>query len=173
MWRRNASALEVFLVHPGGPFYRGKDAGVWSLPKGEVEPGEDAYAVAGREFHEETGRTLAQCAHHDDAVPLGELRLKSGKTVIAWALEGAWPDGVAVRSNTFTLEWPPRSGRIQEFPEVDDGAFLPLPAARTRIHPGMAAFLDRLVAHLDPESSADESLRSARRSSPPSDRRRP
>jgi len=106
-------------------------------------------------------------------VPLGELRLKSGKIVSAWALEGTWPDGVAVRSNTFPLEWPPRSGRVQEFPEVDNGAFLPLPAARMRIHPGMAEFLDRLVAHLDPESSADETLRSAPRSSPPSDRRRP
>jgi len=152
LWRRNAGDLEVFLVHPGGPFYRMKHAGVWSLPKGEVDGGHQPYDVACREFEEETGRPLAQCAHSGDAVELGSVRLKSGKTVIAWAHEGTWPDGLAVSSNTFPLEWPPRSGRIRQFPEVDDGAFFPLVEARTRINPAMEAFLDRLIAHLDGEA---------------------
>ena len=150
LWRRNAGSLEVFLVHPGGPFYRLKDSGVWSLPKGEVDAGLEPWDVACREFEEETGQTLRACTSGGtDAVELGQVRMKSGKTVVAWALEGEWPDGTPVRSNTFALEWPPRSGRIQQFPEVDDGAFFPLVEARTRIHPAMETFLDRLVAHLD------------------------
>ena len=139
----------MFLVHPGGPYFRGKDAGVWGIPKGEVDAGLDPWAVACREFHEETGSPLEGCTSGGSAVDLGGVRMKSGKTVVAWALEGAWPDGAPVRSNTFPLEWPPHSGRIHQFPEVDDGGFFPLPAARTRINPAMEAFLDRLVAHLD------------------------
>jgi predicted NUDIX family NTP pyrophosphohydrolase len=166
LWRRAAGALEVFLVHPGGPYYRMKDSGVWSLPKGEIDDGHDPYEVACREFHEETGRPLEECAAGAAAVPLGSVRLKSGKTVIAWALEGAWPDGAQVRSNTFPLEWPPHSGRVQHYPEVDDGAFLPLPQARARINPAMEAFLDRLIAHLD-EVAAAAALRTEPRSSPP------
>jgi predicted NUDIX family NTP pyrophosphohydrolase len=155
LWRRVRDGVEVFLVHPGGPFYRMKDTGVWSLPKGEVCDGEDPLAVARREFCEETGRTLEQCGAAGEPEPLGKVRLRSGKTVLGWSLEGDWPDGEPVRSNTFPLEWPPRSGRVKHYPEVDEGAFFPLPVARVKINPAMEPFLDRLVAQLDTSPSPD------------------
>jgi predicted NUDIX family NTP pyrophosphohydrolase len=132
---------EVLLVHPGGPFWAKKDAGAWSIPKGEHEEGEDARACALREFAEETGTAPAP----GELADLGTVRQKSGKVVQAWALAGDL-DADAIRSNTFALEWPPRSGRRAEFPEVDRAAWFSLEEARAKINPAQAVFLDRLLA---------------------------
>jgi predicted NUDIX family NTP pyrophosphohydrolase len=137
--RRGADGVEVLLVHPGGPFWAKKDAGAWSIPKGEHEEGEDARACALREFAEETGSAPAPGELRD----LGTVRQKSGKVVRAWALEGDL-DPETVRSNHFEMEWPPRSGRRLQFPEVDRAAWFGLDAARAKINPAQAAFLDRL-----------------------------
>jgi predicted NUDIX family NTP pyrophosphohydrolase len=134
-------ALEVLLVHPGGPFWAKKDLGAWSIPKGEHETEEEAMAAALREFEEETGSAPSP----GELTDLGSVRQKSGKVVQAWALEGDL-DADAIRSNTFTMEWPPRSGRQAEFPEVDRAAWFSLAEARERIIPAQAAFLDRLAS---------------------------
>ena len=139
-YRRTGSGLEVLLVHPGGPFWVKKDEGAWSVPKGEYEPGEDALAVARREFEEEIGQAPP---NGNEPVPLGELRQSSGKVVSAWAIEGDL-DVSEVRSNSFEMEWPPRSGRTQEFPEVDRAGWFGLDEARRKIHRGQLGFLDRL-----------------------------
>ena len=125
-------------MHPGGPFWAKKDLGAWSIPKGEHEDDEEALACALREFEEETG-TAPDGASWTTSAPAQ----KSGKVVQAWALEGDL-DADAVRSNTFAMQWPPRSGRMQEFPEVDRAAWFSLDEARERINPAQAAFLDRL-----------------------------
>jgi predicted NUDIX family NTP pyrophosphohydrolase len=141
LYRRSGDgALEVLLVHPGGPFWAKKDLGAWSIPKGEYEDGEDALAAARREFAEELGSS----ASDGELVALGEVRQKSGKVVTAWALEGDI-DADTVTSNTFTMEWPPRSGRTREFPEVDRAAWFGLDEARERILPAQAPLLDRLA----------------------------
>ena len=139
MYRMGDAGLQVLLVHPGGPFWAKKDAGAWSIPKGEHEAGEDALAAALREFAEETGSAPAP----GELTDLGTVRQKSGKVVQAWALAGDL-DADAVRSNTFEIEWPPRSGRRTEFAEVDRAAWFDLEEARERINPAQAAFLDRL-----------------------------
>lgn len=193
LYRYRADQLEVFLVHPGGPFWKNKDAGAWSLPKGEYLAGEEPLDAAKREFQEETGFAPPD----SDFIPLDRLRQPGGKIVTAWAIKcdcersefGNRPesehggdhhsdddgdaaqsaserdsaidgesslesssaaDGQAVKiqSNTFSLEWPPKSGRMQQFPEVDRAAWFPLATARTKILPGQATFLDRLTAHL-------------------------
>ena len=138
LYRRRRGVLEVFLVHPGGPFWAGKDAGVWSIPKGEFSPGEDPLAAARREFGEETGFTAA-----GEFLPLTPLKQPSGKIIQAWAVAGDCDPG-AIRSNTFSLEWPPRSGRRQEFPEVDRAAWFKLAGAREKISQGQAGFLEEL-----------------------------
>ena len=139
LYRRREGRLEVLLVHPGGPFWAGKDAGAWSIPKGEHGPGEDPLAAARREFNEETSFTA-----HGPFLTLTPLKQKSGKLIQAFACEGeADPDGLT--SNTFSLEWPPHSGQLKEFPEVDRAAWLPLPEAREKIHPGQAGFLEELA----------------------------
>lgn len=145
LFRRLAGGgeLEVLLVHPGGPFWAGRDAGAWSIPKGEVDPGEDERACALRELAEETGTAFPDAVEADMA-PLGEVRMRSGKVVIAWALEGDL-DADAIVSNTFELEWPPRSGRVRAFPEVDRAGWFALDAAREKLLPAQAPFLDRLV----------------------------
>ena len=145
MFRRRPGGIEVFLVHPGGPFFARKDDGAWSIPKGEIEPGEEPLAVARREFAEETGRAVEQCGGRGEFLPLGSARQKGGKTVHAWAFEGDWPEGEAPSSNTFSMEWPPRSGRSREFPEIDRAEFFPLERARAKIQPAQGAFLDRLL----------------------------
>lgn len=154
MYRRRGDQLEVFLVHPGGPLYARKDDGFWTLPKGLPEPAEcDALLeCARREFAEETGLEPppADAARY---LPLGTVRQKSGKWVHAWAFEGDWPEGRALRSNTFELEWPPFSGKVQQFPEIDRGAFFDLAAAATKINPAQQAFLERLVEALEPQES--------------------
>ncbi len=140
-WRNGR--LEVFLVHPGGPFYAHRDAGVWSIAKGIIEPGEDALAAARREFEEETGQVP-----DGEFIPLGELRQRSGKRVHAWAV-AADIDPARLHSNTFEMEWPRGSGKIRRFPEVDRGAWFDIKTAREKILPGQAGFLDRLVARLE------------------------
>jgi predicted NUDIX family NTP pyrophosphohydrolase len=142
MYKRAGDELRVLLVHPGGPFWAKKDAGAWSIPKGEYTDSEDALTVARREFQEELGR-----ASTGDFRPLGELRQAGGKLVIAWAVEGDL-DVRQVKSNTFELEWPPRSGRRQTFPEVDRAEWFTLEEARKRILPAQQPFLDRLAALL-------------------------
>ncbi|MGJ4963400.1 NUDIX domain-containing protein [Bradyrhizobium sp. SZCCHNRI1009] len=139
-FRRTADGLEVLLVHPGGPFWRNKDAGAWSIPKGEFGADEAAEAVARREFAEELGTALTV-----PLVPLGEIKQRGGKVVEAFAAETDL-DAAGITSNAFELEWPPRSGRIQRFPEVDRAAWFDLAEARVRINPAQAALLDRLVA---------------------------
>ena len=132
--------LEVLLVHPGGPFWKNKDAGAWSIPKGEFGPGEDALAAAKREFEEETGAGI------DGAfVPLPPRKQKSGKTVHAWAI-AADLDVARMRSNTFEMEWPPKSGRMQSFPEVDRHAWFPVAEAHEKINEGQRPFLAELQA---------------------------
>jgi predicted NUDIX family NTP pyrophosphohydrolase len=137
--RPGIGGREVLLVHPGGPFWARKDLGAWSIPKGEIDAGEDARASARREFAEETGVRLPDGALDE----LGSVKLKSGKQVEAFATEGDL-DAEAIRSNTFELEWPPRSGRIQSFPEVDRAGWFALDVARTKLNPAQAAFIDRL-----------------------------
>ena len=139
LYRHGSEGLEVLLVHPGGPFWARKDLGAWSIPKGEHDHAEEALACALREFEEETGSAPSP----GELTELGEVRQKAGKVVAAWALEGDL-DPATVRSNTFQMQWPPRSGQMQEFPEVDRAEWFALEAARTRINPAQAAFLDRL-----------------------------
>ncbi len=138
MYRHREGQVEVLLVHPGGPFWAKKDAGAWSIPKGEVDPAEDELATARREFEEELG-FLPQ----GEFIPLETVKLKSGKIVRAWAFEGDC-DPRAIKSNTFTMEWPPRSGKKQEFPEIDRAAFFTLEEARKKINPGQVEFLNDL-----------------------------
>jgi len=144
VYRRAVDGIEVLLVHPGGPYWAKKDDGAWSLPKGEYEPGEDPLRVALREFEEETGRPPPD---HSEAEPMGEQRQASGKIVTAWAVEGD-VDVSDIRSNTFEMEWPPRSGRTQEFPEVDRAGWFDLETAREKLIRGQVGFLDRLEALL-------------------------
>ncbi len=139
LYRRAPDGPEVLLVHPGGPLWAKKDLGAWSIPKGEHDDAEDARACALREFEEETGTALGA----GELTDLGTVRQRGGKVVQAWAAEGDL-DADAIRSNTFTMEWPPRSGRTREFAEVDRAAWFGLDEARERINPAQAAFLDRL-----------------------------
>jgi predicted NUDIX family NTP pyrophosphohydrolase len=143
LWRRTDGAVEVLLGHPGGPFFSGKDAGAWSVLKGEIEPGEDELAVARREFEEETGVLPPD----GPVLELGEIRQKSGKTVVAWAIQGSLDPATAV-SNTFDIEWPPRSGRVQTYPEIDRVAWFGVSVAREKLNPAQAAFVDRLLEAL-------------------------
>jgi predicted NUDIX family NTP pyrophosphohydrolase len=143
LYRRDGAGIEVLLAHPGGPFWLNRDAGAWSIPKGEVEPGEEELDVARREFHEETG-------HPSPAGPclsLGEVRLKSGKFVMGWACEGDLDSRTAI-SNTTTVEWPPRSGLRITIPEVDRVEWFEPDEARRRLNPAQAAFVDRLLERL-------------------------
>ena len=144
MYRRTPAGLEVLLVHPGGPYFANKDEGAWTLPKGEPAAGEEPLATARREFREETGLEAPAAA---DCLPLGQVKQKGGKVVQAWAFEGDCDPGKCV-SNTFRLEYPPRSGKFQEFPEVDRAFFFAIVEAKRKINPAQAALLDRLEATL-------------------------
>jgi predicted NUDIX family NTP pyrophosphohydrolase len=143
LFRRGAAGPEVLLVHPGGPFWARKDHGAWSIPKGEHGDDEEPLECARREFAEETGTVLPEGA----LVALGEVRQRAGKVVRAWAAEGDL-DPATVRSNTFEIEWPPRSGRRQAFPEIDRAEWFGLEEARERLLAAQAPFLDRLGEHL-------------------------
>lgn len=146
LWRSRGGRLEVLLGHPGGPYFSGKDADHWTVLKGEVDPGEDLLAVARREFEEETGSPPPE----GPAIELGEIRQKSGKRVLAWAVEGDLDTQSAV-SNSFEMEWPPRSGRMREFPEIDRVEWFGLDDARDKIKAAQATFLDRLERTLSDE----------------------
>jgi predicted NUDIX family NTP pyrophosphohydrolase len=141
--RGEPAGLEVLLVHPGGPIWAKRDLGAWSIPKGEHGTEEDPLAAARREFEEELG----QPPPGGDAVDLGEVRQKSGKRVHAWALEGDL-DPSAISSNSFTMQWPPRSGTVREFPEVDRAQWFSIEQARAKINPAQGELLDRLLARL-------------------------
>ncbi|MFM9694452.1 NUDIX domain-containing protein [Streptomyces europaeiscabiei] len=142
--RRTEHGVEVLLGHMGGPLFAHKDAGAWSVPKGEYQPDEPAWDAARREFQEELGLAPPD----GEAVPLGEVRQKNGKIVTAWAIE-ADLDPATVVPGTFRMEWPPRSGRIQEFPELDRVEWLTVERARAVLVPAQAEFLDRLLEHSD------------------------
>jgi predicted NUDIX family NTP pyrophosphohydrolase len=138
MYRKKDEAIEFLLVHPGGPLWAKKDLGMWSIPKGELGPDEDPLEAAKREFREETGFIPS-----GQFIPLAPVKLKSGKTIQAWAFEGDC-DPSAIRSNAFSMEWPPRSGKQQEFPEVDRAAWFDIEAAKKKINQGQAALLEEL-----------------------------
>ncbi len=135
---RDKGRLEVLLVHPGGPFWAGKDKGAWFLPKGELKAGEEPLAAAKREFTEETG-----LSPKEPLIPLGTVKHRGGKTVYAWAFESDC-DPSSVKSNTFVLEWPPKSGQKREFPEIDRAQFFDLEEAKEKMHPAELDFLARL-----------------------------
>lgn len=139
LWRRREGNLEVLLGHPGGPYFKKKKAGEWTVPKGEVEPGETLESVARREFEEETGHPVPDGAMID----LGQITQKGGKVVVAWGVEGDL-DPAAATSNTFEVEWPPRSGRVETFPELDRVQWFDLPSARAAVREAQRPLLDRL-----------------------------
>jgi predicted NUDIX family NTP pyrophosphohydrolase len=149
MYRRGEIGIELLLAHPGGPFWSRKDEGAWSIPKGLCGDGEELEATARREFAEETG-------HHveGELIPLGVLKLMQGKVLHAFAVEGDL-DADAIVSNTFELEWPPRSGVMRSYPEIDRAAWFSVDAARRMIHKRQAPFIDALLAVVDPDG-ADE-----------------
>jgi predicted NUDIX family NTP pyrophosphohydrolase len=139
MYRRVGPKLEVLLVHPGGPYWRRKDDGAWSIPKGEMNAGEDASATARREFTEETGAAVT-----GPLEPLGEIRQRGGKRVMAFAVKGD-VDVQTIKSNTFEIEWPPKAGRMQSFPEIDRAEWFDLPLAHAKILQSQRPLLDRLA----------------------------
>jgi predicted NUDIX family NTP pyrophosphohydrolase len=143
LFRVRDHAVEVFLVHPGGPYWARKDDGAWSIPKGETEDGADLLATARTEFHEETGSHL-----QGQPIPLAPLKQAGGKVVHAWAVQGDI-DATAIRSNTFAIEWPPRSGKTHEFPEVDRAGWFDLATARQKLLSGQRGFLDQLLDQLE------------------------
>lgn len=138
MYRFAGKTLEFLLVHPGGPFWQNKDEGAWTIPKGEVGPGEEALAAAQREFREELGFNAA-----GPFMALEPIQQKGGKIVYAWAFAGDC-DPAAIKSNTFEMEWPPRSGRRQQFPEVDRAAWFALDEAAQKINPAQVSFLEQV-----------------------------
>ena len=138
LYRKRAGALEVFLVHPGGPFWTKKDAGAWTIPKGEIGEDEEPLAAARREMAEETG-----FAPEGKFIALPPVRQKAGKLVLAWAVEGDC-DPAALRSNSFSMEWPPHSGRSAEFPEIDRGAWYGIAEARDKLLEAQLPLLDAL-----------------------------
>ncbi len=144
MFRRRPD-LEVFIAHPGGPLFANKDEGHWSIPKGEVELGEDLLGTAIREFEEEVGLTIDPTSRF---LTLGSIRQKGGKIVHAWAVEGDWEEGRPFRSNTFSMEWPMNSGVMRDFPEVDLAQFFCVAAARTKLKPAQVTLVERLEAAL-------------------------
>ena len=146
MFRRKAGSFEFLLAHPGGPFWKNKDAGAWTIPKGEVQPGEDLFKRAQIEFEEELGIRAS-----GDFLPLGSITQKGGKTVHAWAFEGDLPKDFEVKSNTFQIEFPPRSGNFKQYPEVDRVEFFADEIARQKINRAQIPFLDRLREALPAE----------------------
>src|SRR4030095_3564513 len=143
VYRVRRKELEVFLCHPGGPFYKNKDNGVWTIPKGEFDESEEAFAAAKREFEEETGQKI-----NGDFTRLKPVKYKDGRKIVhAWAVEGDI-DTSAIKSNTFSLEWPPKSGKHMEVPEVDKGDWFSIAAAKQKILPSLSSLLDDLVENI-------------------------
>jgi len=143
LYRRRSLGVEVLLAHPGGPFWARKDLGAWTIPKGEIDPGEDPVSAARREFREEIGLDVTAPVE-----PLGQIKQPGGKIVLVWTAEGDF-DPARLASNTFEMEWPKGSGHMRLFPEVDRAAWFDLGEARRRILPGQAPFLEALVTSLD------------------------
>lgn len=143
MFRTKQEQLQVLLVHPGGPYFQNKDDGAWTIPKGEVAEGEDLLARARIEFEEELGFAAA-----GNWLELGSVKQKGGKLVHAWAFAGDLNDDFKPSSNTFEMEWPPRSGKVQHFPEIDLARFFPVEEARMKINGAQTAFLDQLIEQL-------------------------
>jgi predicted NUDIX family NTP pyrophosphohydrolase len=156
MFRNGPTGLEVLLVHPGGPYFQKKDAGAWTIPKGEVGEGEDLLTRAQTEFEEELGIKPS-----GDWIELGSVKQKGGKVVHAWAFEGDLRDDFQLKSNTFQLEWPPRSGRLQTFPEIDKAAFFSVEEAKEKINVAQAVLLDRLSALLASRASRSGGFQTA------------
>ena len=142
MYRFREDQLQFFLVHPGGPYFAKKQLGHWTIPKGLVED-ENLLEGAIREFSEETGLVPAPSFQQ-----LGKIKMKSGKIVHSWAFEGVWQESKGIRSNTFSLEWPPKSGKVEEFPEVDQAAWFDENRAKEFVHPSQVDFIDRLINQL-------------------------
>jgi predicted NUDIX family NTP pyrophosphohydrolase len=151
LFRRDPAGLRVLLVHPGGPFWARRDDGAWTIPKGQIEAEETPFEAARREFSEETGSPAP-----DGAAPLGSVAQKGGKIVHAWAVEGDL-DAAAIRSTTFEMEWPPKSGRTATFPEVDRAAWLTVAEAERKILPAQRPFLERLALLTAGEAAATSS----------------
>ncbi|MDQ6916575.1 MAG: NUDIX domain-containing protein [Pseudomonadota bacterium] len=149
LYRARDGELEIFLVHPGGPYWKNKDAGAWSIPKGEFDADADPLAAAQREFHEETGSRIS-----GEFVALNPLKQAAGKLVHAWAVQGDLA-AASVASNTFSMEWPPNSGKQQEFPEVDRGEWFTIDAAKEKILKGQRGFLEQLQTRLLATCSAE------------------
>ena len=145
LYRMRAGVLEVFLAHPGGPFFAHKGDGYWTIPKGEVEPDEDMLATAIREVQEETGLEISK---HGDFVELGSIKQKGGKTVHAWAVEYSGPTPSTCESNVFHMEWPIDSGQLKAFPEVDRAEFFPLETAKIKVKAAQIPLLERLVERM-------------------------
>jgi predicted NUDIX family NTP pyrophosphohydrolase len=143
LFRRRERALEFLLVHPGGPLWKNKDDGAWTIPKGEIQPGEEPLSTAQREVGEELG-----FCPEGKFIELTPIKQKSGKLVRAWAVEADW-DPAKLKSNSFTLQWPPRSGKLQEFPEVDRAEYFEIPAARVKINPAQVPLLEELYRKLN------------------------
>ncbi len=150
LFRQRAGELEVFLVHPGGPYFQNKDDGAWTIPKGEVTEGEDLLHRAKIEFEEELGIKPS-----GDWIKLGSVKQKGGKTVHGWAFAGDVKDDFSLSSNIFEMEWPPHSGKMKEFPEVDRAGFFSVKEARKKMNAAQSAFLDRLVESLEPRVSGE------------------
>jgi len=148
LFRKAGTVLEVLLVHPGGPYFRIKDEGAWTIPKGEAAPGEDLFARAKTEFEEELGLPVEATQPDPKLIELGFIKQKGGKVVHGWAFEGELPARFVLASNTFKLEWPPRSGQLQSFPEVDRAEFFSIEKAHAKINVAQSPFLDRLVRAL-------------------------
>lgn len=149
LFRRRKGVLEIYLGHPGGPYFRGKDTGWWSIPKGRIEEGEEPEQAGRREFAEETGMSLPEGA----LIPLGEVKQRGGKIIHGWAVEWTAPEEPPRHvSNTYQLEWPPASGRMETFEEFDRAGFFPEPEARRKINEAQAGFIDRLKKILESKS---------------------
>ena len=151
MYRFREGDLEVFLAHPGGPFFARKDDGHWTIPKGEINSGEEFLAAAIREFTEEVGKPPMPVGAY---LPLGSIRQNRGKTVHGWAFEGDWETNRVLKSTLFEMEWPPASGHRQQFPEVDKAQFFALSVARKKIKLAQGAFIERLIEKLHPSPPA-------------------
>jgi predicted NUDIX family NTP pyrophosphohydrolase len=150
MFRIRKGGIQVLLVHPGGPYFQNKDDGAWTIPKGEVTEGEDLLERAKIEFKEELG-----VAASGNSLELGSVKQKGGKTVHAWAFAGDLEDDFKLASNTFEMEWPPRSSKVERFPEVDRASFFPIEDARRKINGAQTVFLDRLIEQLDSRIPGD------------------
>ena len=152
MFRKRGDALEVLLVHPGGPYFQNKDEGAWTIPKGEANEGEYLPGRAKIEFEEELGVATSG----ENWIELGSIKQKGGKTVHAWASAGDLEDDFKLSANTFEMEWPPRSAKMKAFPEVDQARFFSLEEARKKINPAQGVFLDRLSESLGPTMSGEK-----------------